>query len=110
MIYVTSAKNLTETLNIINACLKFENYEDAKRYAESFTKLRGQPCYIYGFGQEDCIELKKPTQKFRLTFSFDKSEDIDVEAVDLYEAIEIARKTYPYDIFRLARSTLVEGD
>jgi hypothetical protein len=110
MIYVTSARNLTETLPIINACNHYKTYADAKRYAESFTKLRGQPCYIYGFGQEDCIEPKTPAQKFKLTFSAIQSEEVEVEAEDLHEAISKARKVYPSGLYELTRSTLVEGD
>lgn len=110
MIYVVSAKTLTETLPIVSACRQFKKFSDAKEYAKRLTDLWGNPVYVYSFGQEDCIEPKTPTQKFRLTFSKIKSTEIEVDAVDLREAIDIARKIYPKDLYELTRSELTEGD
>jgi hypothetical protein len=109
MIYVTSAKSLSETLPIIGACNKYDTYEDAKNYAESFVKLRGQPCYIYVYIFEE-VETIEPEQTFRLEFQRIETDQIDVKASDLSEAIKTARPSFPANEWELVRSHLIEKE
>jgi len=109
MIYVTSAKKLSETLPIINACNKFHTYETARNYADEFVRLRGQPCYIYSFVQHETIEPEL-LRTFRLEFTRLEIDQIDVEATDLAEAIKIARSSFPKNEWELIRSHLIEKE
>jgi len=112
MIYITSAKTFTETLPIMSACNKFDTYEDAKYYAESFVKLRGQPCYIYKIEEIEEFETIEPEllRTFRLEFTRLEIDQIDVKATDLAEAIKIARSSFPKNEWELIRSHLIEKE
>jgi hypothetical protein len=109
MIYVTSAKKLSETLPIINACNKFDTYENARNYADEFVRLRGQPCYIYSFVQHETIEPELE-KTFRLEFTRLDVDQIDVKANDLAQAIKIARASFPRNEWELIRSHLIEKE
>ena len=110
MIYVTSAKPLTETLPIINACNKYDTYQNAKNYADEFVRLRGLPCYIYSFVQHETVEPKEPEKTFRLEFTRLDVDQIDVKADDLAQAIKIARASFPRNEWELIRSHLIEKE
>jgi len=109
MIYITSAKTLSETHSIISACTRWDSYENAKCYAESFEKLRGQPCYIYKFEEFETIEPELE-KTFRLEFTRLDVDQIDVKANDLAQAIKIARASFPRNEWDLIRSYLIEKE
>jgi hypothetical protein len=108
MIYITSARSLIETLPIISACNKYDTYEAAKRYAESFVQIRNQPCYIYQLEGLETIEPPKLKRLWMLEFNRIESEQTTVEAENLAEAIETARKNYPKADWDLIRSYMIE--
>lgn len=109
MIYVVSAKTLTETLPIISACEQFKTYENAKTYAERITNLWGNPVFIYSFGQEDCIEPKLPEKQFRFSFAKTELEYLTVTGIDILDATKKARAIYPKDSWELYETEEVEG-
>jgi len=109
MIYVTSAKKLSETLPIINACPHFHTYEHAKQYADRFVGLYAQPCHIYSFVEHETIE-PEPKKTFRLEFNRLEADQIDVKAEDLAQAIKIARSSFPKNEWELIRSHLIEKE
>jgi len=112
MIYITSAKPLTETLPIISACNKYDTYQDAKNYADEFVRLRGQPCYIYVyiFEEIETVKPEEPKKTFRLEFNRLEADQIDVKADDLAQAIKIARASFPRNEWELIRSYLIEKE
>jgi hypothetical protein len=108
-IYVTSGRTFAETLPIMSACTRWDSYDNAKYYAESFVKLRGQPCYIYKIEELETIE-PEPKRTFRLEFNRLEVDQIDVKADDLAQAIKIARSSFPKNEWELIRSHLIEKE